>query len=108
MIKKLWVAFAVAALTCALNSVLTLPLWAADSPSRSIITKPVDETQLVTLAGNTRFEAKARNDRGRVPDDLPLDHMLLQLKRPADIWSVDSIATSIPLPINRLPTSATG
>jgi subtilase family serine protease len=85
MTKKLCVSFAIAALTFALGSHLTLPLWAEGSPSRSIITRPIDESRLVTLVGNTRFEANARNDRGRVPDDLPLDHMLLQLKRSPDL-----------------------
>jgi subtilase family serine protease len=35
----------------------------------------------VALEGNTRREANARNDHGIVPDDFPLRHMLLQLKR---------------------------
>jgi hypothetical protein len=79
MSKKVYVCIAVAALAFS-----SLPLWAAGNP-RSVITTPVDETQLVTLVGNTRFEANAKNDRGLVPDNLPLDHMLLQLKRPADL-----------------------
>jgi hypothetical protein len=36
---------------------------------------------LVTLRGNTRPEAKAINDRGRVSDDLIVHHMMLQLQR---------------------------
>ena len=36
---------------------------------------------LVTLRGNTRPEAVAKNDRGRVSDGLTLDHMMLQLQR---------------------------
>jgi uncharacterized repeat protein (TIGR01451 family) len=44
------------------------------------ISRPVDETRLVTLAGNTRPEATGKNDLGRVRDDLHLD-MFLQLKR---------------------------
>ncbi len=36
---------------------------------------------LVTLRGNTRPEAEARNDRGRVSDGLTLNHMMLQLRR---------------------------
>jgi subtilase family serine protease len=47
-----------------------------------LITGPVDENNLVTLAGNTRPEANTKNDRGRVADDLPLEHMMLQLRRP--------------------------
>ncbi len=46
-----------------------------------LVHEKVDESKLVTLAGNTRPEANAENDRGVVSDDLPMDHMLLQLKR---------------------------
>src|SRR5271165_4146060 len=52
--------------------------------ARSLITAPVDESRLVTLAGNTRAEANASNDRGRVPDSFPMQHMQLLLKRPAE------------------------
>jgi len=44
----------------------------------------VDEADLVTLSHNTRPEATPANDRGRVADNFALDHMLLQLKRPAE------------------------
>jgi subtilase family serine protease len=54
------------------------------SSSRPLITQNVDESNCVTLAGNTRPEANAANDRGRVADDFWMDHMLLQLRRPAD------------------------
>ena len=46
-----------------------------------LITQKIDESRLVVLAGNTRPEAKPANDRGAVPHDLVLEHMLLQLKR---------------------------
>jgi len=46
-----------------------------------LITQAVDESKLATLAGNTRPEASPANDRGRVPDSTPIDHMLLQLRR---------------------------
>ena len=46
-----------------------------------VINEAVDETKLVVLEGNTRPEANATYDRGIVPDDFRLDHMLLQLKR---------------------------
>jgi subtilase family serine protease len=48
-----------------------------------LVTQPIDETRLVTLAGNTRPEANAANDRGAVADGLPLAHMLLLLRRSA-------------------------
>lgn len=38
----------------------------------------------VRLKGNTRPEAVARNDLGPVDDNLPLAHILLQLKRPPE------------------------
>jgi subtilase family serine protease len=42
-----------------------------------------DRSPLVTLSGNTRPEAlDPANDRGLVPDRLPLSHMVLVLKRP--------------------------
>ncbi len=49
-----------------------------------MVTAPVEEARMVTLAGNVRREANALNDRGAVSKDVQLDHMLLQLKRPAD------------------------
>ncbi|MGA8763751.1 MAG: protease pro-enzyme activation domain-containing protein [Candidatus Sulfotelmatobacter sp.] len=58
---------------------------AQSGPSRALITAPVDASHLATLVGNTRLEANARNDRGRVSDGLQLDHMLLQLKRAPEV-----------------------
>jgi hypothetical protein len=49
--------------------------------ARVLVTDPIDASRLHTLAGNTRAEANARNDRGRVPDSFAMDHMLLQLRR---------------------------
>jgi subtilase family serine protease len=51
------------------------------APARVLITERIDAGQLYTLAGNTRAEATAENDRGRVADTFALDHLLLQLKR---------------------------
>jgi subtilase family serine protease len=53
-------------------------------PVRSLVTQAIDERQTVELSGNLRSEANAGNDRGRVDDSLPLDHMQLLLKRPAE------------------------
>lgn len=47
----------------------------------ALIHESIDETKLVKLRGNTRPEATAANDLGPVSGDLPLSHMLLQLKR---------------------------
>src|SRR5579884_1820091 len=57
---------------------------AISAQTRSLITEPVNENRTHMLRGNTRPEAIARNDRGQVSNDMELDHMLLQLKRPAD------------------------
>ncbi len=54
------------------------------APVRDLITKEIDENQRVPLRGNTRPEARGENDRGRVPDDFLLEHMLLQLRRPPE------------------------
>ena len=46
------------------------------------MTEKVDDAKLVTLSGNVRSAAlDAANDQGAVEDALPLEHMLLQLKR---------------------------
>ncbi len=49
--------------------------------ARPRIMQSVDERDRVPLEGNTRPEARAANDRGAVPDDFAMEHMLLQLKR---------------------------
>ncbi|HEX6803503.1 MAG TPA: protease pro-enzyme activation domain-containing protein [Terriglobales bacterium] len=46
-----------------------------------LITRPVDETQLVALRGNTHPLAQPQFDMGTAPPDLPLNRMLLVLKR---------------------------
>ena len=48
------------------------------------ITQAVNDGILVSLAGNTRPEARnAANDRGRIDDATPMPHLKLQLRRPA-------------------------
>lgn len=54
------------------------------SKARPLITQKIDESKVHKLAGNTRPEATAANDQGAVSDDLALDHILLQLQRPAE------------------------
>jgi subtilase family serine protease len=56
----------------------------AASQPRALITATISETELVRLAGNTRPEATAANDRGPVADSLPMEHLWLQLRRPAE------------------------
>jgi subtilase family serine protease len=70
-----------------LGFLATVLIWcqpASGAPSagpQRLITQNVDERVLVTLAGNTRREVTAGNDRGAVSDSLPLDHIYLQLSR---------------------------
>jgi subtilase family serine protease len=52
--------------------------------SRPAITERVDAAKRSRLHGNTRPEANAANDIGAAPEDLPMEHMMLQLQRPAE------------------------
>jgi len=54
-------------------------------PARTLITQNIDEGKRVRLTGNTRPEVNAENDRGAVADDFPMEHMLLQLRRPPEL-----------------------
>jgi len=57
------------------------PLQAPADGPKAVITGPIDESQLVTLTGNTTAAAlRAQNDRGPVADNLVFDHLLLTLK----------------------------
>jgi subtilase family serine protease len=56
----------------------------AGSTARRLITQPVDEDRRVILKGNTRPEANPANDRGAVSDALPMEHMQMQLRLPAE------------------------
>src|SRR5580658_9620825 len=62
----------------------TAKAWGGPWQSRSLITERIDDSRRVTLRGNTRPEAIARNDRGAVWEGFRLEHMLLQLKRPPE------------------------
>lgn len=53
---------------------------AAQTP-RALIERDVNEKQLHVLAGNTRPEVRTATDLGAVEDDLPMEHMILQLRR---------------------------
>lgn len=52
--------------------------------ARTAVTQSISENRLVTLRGNTRPEANAANDRGPAAGAFPMDHMFLQLRRPAE------------------------
>lgn len=61
------------------NSHATIGLLSAPQ-----ITQAPNNNSRVALEGNVHPFATTANDRGRVADSTQLDHMLLQLKRPAD------------------------
>jgi Pro-kumamolisin, activation domain/Bacterial Ig-like domain (group 3) len=48
---------------------------------RPLITQPVVESELITLKGNTHPLAQPQSDIGAAPPDLPMNRMLLVLKR---------------------------
>lgn len=54
------------------------------SSRQSSTTASVVHAPMVSLVGNVRREANAANDRGEVNGNMQMDHMLLQLKRPAE------------------------
>ena len=57
------------------------PVAQAQNGRPVLITQNVDESKLATLGGNTPPEANQKNDRGLVADNLPMEHMMLQLRR---------------------------
>jgi hypothetical protein len=57
---------------------------AAQPASRSLITQPIDEAQLSVLKGNTHPLARREFDVGTAPATLPMQRMLLVLKRSPD------------------------
>ena len=68
-------------------------------PARALITQRIDARQVVALAGNTRPEASARNDLGLVAGNYPMDHMLLQLRRPPELeQALDSFLDGLSTP----------
>ena len=48
---------------------------------RRLVTQPIDETRVIKLKGNTHPLARLQFDQGAAPPDLPLDRMLLVLRR---------------------------
>ncbi len=62
--------------------VVITPLFA--QTATPLITAPISGAKLKTLAGNTRPEANARNDRGQVADDFPMLHLQMLLLRSSE------------------------
>src|SRR5579871_475455 len=57
------------------------PALAQVSNPQARITAAVDDADRTTLRGNTHPLARPAFDRGTAPDDLPMNRMLLALKR---------------------------
>ena len=84
--RKASVVLAVVVLALVLSSRYARVVLGAQGGGLSIlITQPIDERRLVTLVGNTRPEANAKHDRGRLADSAPVEHMLLQLRRAPEL-----------------------
>lgn len=85
-IWRLWTGiFAGCALALFALAFLLAPLASAQSPAgipkRSLIISAINDGNVVRLFGNTRPEANAANDRGKVADNFPMQHLALQLRR---------------------------
>ncbi len=79
-------AFAAACALAVMLPVLVSSAYAQFSGNRAarpLVTAAVVENNLVRLLGNVRPEVNAANDLGAVPADFSMEHMLIQLHRPA-------------------------
>src|SRR3984957_3916082 len=75
--KSISLSFASICSLLATSSACALP---GGFPKQAIVST-VNEAKLTVLAGNTRPEANVANDQGAVEGSMPMQHMLLQLKR---------------------------
>src|SRR4029077_17619373 len=71
---------------------LIVAIWPARSaaqtqiaPKHALITQPVEESKLTVLRGNTYPLALAKYDQGAAPGSLPMQRMLLVLKRAPEL-----------------------
>lgn len=73
-------------------ALLSLAALCPASHAQSQITGAVDANKLMTLRGNTHPLAQAKFDRGAAPESLPMNHLLLVLKRsPAQEAALDKL-----------------
>ncbi|HTA21973.1 MAG TPA: Ig-like domain repeat protein [Terriglobales bacterium] len=77
LVTRLSVQFSLAAVLFA----LVVPASAEQPPVLPLITQRVDETKRTVLQGNTHPLARPQYDRGAAPPNLPMNRMLLVLKR---------------------------
>jgi hypothetical protein len=76
---------AVAGFFTSANALQAAQPYSGGRNTRALVVESINEGKLVTLSGNTHPAARAENDRGAVSDNLPMDHMQLQLQRPAEL-----------------------
>ncbi len=83
MSKRIWVVAIVLAIGGLAVGILPISARALSGASSAPdqITDPINDNDVIATPGNTRPEATAANDRGRMPDDFPLDHLILLLRR---------------------------
>lgn len=83
MSKRIWVvaiALAIGALAVGILPISARALSGATSAPAQI-TDPINDNDVISIPGNIPPGATAANDRGRVPDDFPLDHLIVLLRR---------------------------
>jgi subtilase family serine protease len=68
-------------LSCLLFLLAAVPAFSQQVSPQPLITQPIDESQLTTLKGNTHPLAQPQFDIGVAAPDMPLQRMLLVLKR---------------------------
>ena len=66
---------------CLLLGSIALPVI-AQVPATPLVTRPIDESSLVTLRGSVQPLTRAGNDRGPVNESTPAERLLLLLNRP--------------------------
>jgi subtilase family serine protease len=68
----------------------------AQTLQRRLVTQSINEHSLIILAGNTRPEMTAANDRGPVSDALQLEHMYLLLNRsPEQVQAAETLVNQL-------------
>ena len=96
------------ALLCSTALVCSPALPAQGVAPKIRIVNRIDESQLVTLKGNTHPAANAKNDRGRVSPDLPMTDLILVLSRePGAAGGLREVCRQ-PVRLRTRPTSTTG
>ena len=76
-VVTLWVCLGLIIPICAIASDLNLP-------ARPLITEKINTDKHVTLPGNALPEVRAATDLGLEPDSMPMEHMVLLLRRPTE------------------------